>query len=75
MSLRATSNFSVVNGTCPTVSTCYNSKYRTYDGSCNNLVTKVLGQSNTVYRRVLPANYSDGKQKRLPFTFEEISMK
>jgi hypothetical protein len=73
MSLRATSNFSVVNGTCPSVSTCYNSKYRTYDGSCNNLVTKVLGKSNTVYRRVLPANYSDGELKRL--LISEIQIK
>ncbi|CAG9818166.1 unnamed protein product [Phaedon cochleariae] len=45
-------------GTPP--ATCPNSKYRSYDGSCNNLRNPVLGTPNTRYARLLPANYGDG---------------
>ncbi|CAH0549819.1 unnamed protein product [Brassicogethes aeneus] len=39
---------------------CTKSKYRSYDGTCNNLKKPLLGSSNTPYRRLLPANYGDG---------------
>ncbi|KAI9553142.1 hypothetical protein GHT06_021035 [Daphnia sinensis] len=36
------------------------SKYRPFDGSCNNLVHVNWGRRNTVYRRLLPAQYGNG---------------
>ena len=35
-------------------------KYRTVDGTCNNLRRPLLGASNTAFRRVLSAVYDDG---------------
>ena len=35
-------------------------KYRTIDGTCNNLRQPLLGASNTAFRRLLPADYEDG---------------
>nr|CAH7728340.1 unnamed protein product [Callosobruchus chinensis] len=39
---------------------CTNSRYRTFDGSCNNLRNPVWGTPNTRYGRLLPPNYGDG---------------
>ncbi|OXU24803.1 hypothetical protein TSAR_007677, partial [Trichomalopsis sarcophagae] len=38
---------------------CRRSRYRTYDGSCNNLQIPSWGMANTKYARLLPANYAD----------------
>ncbi len=35
-------------------------KYRSYNGTCNNLQTPILGSINTPYTRVLPPAYGDG---------------
>ncbi|XP_045119101.1 peroxidase-like [Portunus trituberculatus] len=35
-------------------------KYRTYDGSCNNLHRPTWGASFTAYRRMMPPDYVDG---------------
>ncbi|XP_055850014.1 peroxidase-like [Episyrphus balteatus] len=40
--------------------TCEDSKYRTIDGSCNNLANPLLGMANYKFARLLPAKYSDG---------------
>ncbi|XP_018575334.1 peroxidase [Anoplophora glabripennis] len=39
---------------------CPQARYRSYDGSCNNLRNPVLGTPNTPYTRLLPPNYADG---------------
>lgn len=47
---------------CATPVTCdVHSKYRTLNGSCNNLENKLWGSSGTPYIRLTPANYADGK--------------
>ena len=35
-------------------------KYRTIDGSCNNLEHLQWGQANTAFQRLLPSDYEDG---------------
>jgi len=35
-------------------------RYRTYDGSCNNLKHTAWGKANTPYTRILPPDYEDG---------------
>ncbi|XP_015374037.1 PREDICTED: peroxidase-like [Diuraphis noxia] len=38
-------------------------KYRTINGSCNNLIFPIWGQSNSANTRIIQADYSDGKSK------------
>ncbi|KAL1122728.1 hypothetical protein AAG570_003055 [Ranatra chinensis] len=57
--------FSILNtvlaDTCPRVSSCPpNTKYRTQDGSCNNLRNPHWGQAGTALQRILPPKYNDG---------------
>ena len=40
---------------------CQNNKYRTLDGSCNNLRRPAWGMAGTRYARLVPAKYADGK--------------
>ena len=47
---------------CPAPPKCWPTLYRSIDGSCNNLAVTNLGQSSTVYRRLLPPAYADGIQ-------------
>lgn len=44
---------------------CPNTKYRSLDGSCNNLQNPIWGTPNTRYNRLLPANYADGNYFKL----------
>ncbi|GMR36562.1 hypothetical protein PMAYCL1PPCAC_06757, partial [Pristionchus mayeri] len=39
---------------------CFHERYRTLDGSCNNLQNPLLGAAFTPYSRLLPAQYDDG---------------
>ncbi|XP_076249347.1 peroxidase [Calliopsis andreniformis] len=41
---------------------CQNSRYRSIDGSCNNLKKPTWGMANTRFGRLLPPNYGDGIQ-------------
>lgn len=46
--------------TCQEPVTCTESKYRTLDGSCNNIQHPNWGQANTIFQRLLPAHYGNG---------------
>jgi len=49
-------------GTCPWPRyTCPPNKYRTFDGSCNNLLDPLRGRSFTPFERFVPPSYGDGK--------------
>jgi len=48
--------------TCaPEINCDKNAKYRTINGSCNNLCESQWGSSNTTFARMGPAVYSDSK--------------
>lgn len=49
-----------VTGTCPQAVFCYDSKYRTVDGSCNNQRNSDWGQAFTAFNRLLVPEYEDG---------------
>lgn len=39
---------------------CFHQRYRTFDGSCNNLQNSLRGAAFMPFARLLPANYEDG---------------
>ncbi|MCP9264611.1 Peroxidasin [Dirofilaria immitis] len=39
---------------------CFHSRYRTYDGQCNNQIHTMWGASQTHFRRLLPPIYENG---------------
>ena len=41
-------------------SMCFHKKYRTFDGSCNNLQNPSWGSANSPLQRMLPAQYENG---------------
>lgn len=47
-------------------------RYRSYDGSCNNLEHPSWGLSSTAYGRVLPAEYLDGQFRSHFPDFEKV---
>ncbi|XP_014275345.1 peroxidase [Halyomorpha halys] len=50
----------VLADTCPPFIRCFAAKYRTMDGSCNNLANPHWGQAGTALQRILPPKYADG---------------
>jgi len=38
-------------------------KYRSIDGSCNNILNPTWGQTLTAQRRFVPAAFDDGKMR------------
>ena len=52
--------------TCPYKAigvTCLpDARYRTFDGTCNNLLNPWWGSANIPFRRLLDANYADGTE-------------
>ncbi len=53
----------VTSNLCPKEPACSSSKYRSVDGSCNNLENKSWGQAMTGFNRLLHPNYADGFDK------------
>ncbi|KAF2368400.1 hypothetical protein FHG87_000863 [Trinorchestia longiramus] len=52
---------SILSGNCPVAPQCNpNAKYRTIDGSCNNLDNPLYGKSETAFQRIVPPVYDDG---------------
>ncbi|KAJ4448745.1 hypothetical protein ANN_00136 [Periplaneta americana] len=56
--------FSVLNtviaDSCPRPTNCRAERYRSADGSCNNLQNERWGRAGTALQRVLPPKYGDG---------------
>lgn len=50
----------VIGDTCPQAANCRVGKYRSADGSCNNLANERWGKSGTALQRILPPKYEDG---------------
>lgn len=51
----------VLGDTCPRTSFCQPHKYRSTDGSCNNIQHELWGRASTALQRILPPKYGDGK--------------
>jgi len=52
---------SLLAANCPVAPRCnQNLKYRTIDGTCNNLQNPLYGKSETAFQRILPPQYDDG---------------
>lgn len=45
---------------CPAPPVCTKTRYRTFDGSCNNLQNPAWGTPNRPYGRLLTPKYGDG---------------
>ncbi|CAI6345034.1 unnamed protein product [Macrosiphum euphorbiae] len=50
----------VLGDTCPRTSFCQPHKYRSTDGSCNNIKHELWGRASTALQRILPPKYGDG---------------
>uniref|UniRef100_A0A182V9V0 Heme peroxidase 1 n=1 Tax=Anopheles merus TaxID=30066 RepID=A0A182V9V0_ANOME len=42
---------------------CPSNPYRTFDGTCNNVQNPSWGAANTLFARLIPAKYSDGRSQ------------
>lgn len=48
---------------------CTDSKYRTYDGSCNNLYNPYWGKAFVCHLRLVPAAYEDGIERPKTYSY------
>ncbi|XP_037498164.1 peroxidasin homolog isoform X3 [Rhipicephalus sanguineus] len=51
--------------------TCFHNRFRTYDGTCNNLRHPMWGASLTPFERLLPAEYENGFNTPVGWTAEK----
>lgn len=51
---------------------CYHAKYRSIDGSCNNLENPTWGASLTGFRRILPPTYEDNFSSPIGWNKERL---
>lgn len=58
----ATTNDDYLKQCAPRLKCDPNAKYRTINGSCNNLEIPTWGAAETPFLRMLNANFNDGKQ-------------
>ncbi|XP_064487233.1 peroxidasin homolog [Ornithodoros turicata] len=52
--------------------TCFHDRYRTYDGTCNNLQHPMYGASLTPFERLLPAQYENGFNTPIGWTTTKL---
>nr|CAD7459093.1 unnamed protein product [Timema tahoe] len=50
----------VIADTCPPSANCQPTRYRSADGSCNNLLHDRWGKTGSALQRILPPKYGDG---------------
>ena len=63
---------SILAKNCPIAPSCNSdAKYRTIDGSCNNLENPLRGKSETAFQRILPPLYDDGEMFEAPAEGQE----
>lgn len=53
---------SLLGDTCPILPACVPIKYRSFDGTCNNLRQPSWGSALTPLERLAPPEYDDGKK-------------
>lgn len=63
ISSNATNNEDYLKTCAPQVQCDQNAKYRSINGSCNNLEIPTWGASKTPFFRLLNANFSDGEKQ------------
>ncbi|XP_065572680.1 peroxidasin-like isoform X2 [Artemia franciscana] len=51
---------------------CFHSKYRTIDGTCNNMAKPLWGSSYTAFKRLLPNAYEDGFNQPVGWTKDRL---
>ncbi len=68
-SKRSLTGYTLESAYCPyqnqTITCSSSNKYRSYDGTCNNLNNPLIGSINTPYTRFLPASYQDGVDSQI----------
>ena len=53
-------NNTVIADSCPRPPVCGDARYRTMDGSCNNLANRDWGKAAIAFQRIVAPDYSDG---------------